>query len=93
MVSEARLRPNLLAEAGDVLIAGTYRSFAEWLSQQSGREVSEARSTVISTLAIGSLFSTCFVNRVLGITSADIDDDVARVSVGGYGDGDAWSMS
>jgi AcrR family transcriptional regulator len=75
LVTESRLRPSLLAEAGDALVTGTYRSFAEWLKQEATLDLDEASAFMIATLTLGSLFSTRFVSGVLGIGGASIEDD------------------
>jgi AcrR family transcriptional regulator len=75
LMAEARLRPTLLTDAMDLLISGTYRSFAEWLNTATGNEINAERATMISTLSLGSLLANRLVSRVLGLDSISVEDD------------------
>jgi AcrR family transcriptional regulator len=75
LVSERRQWPHLLSKAVDQLIASTYQSFADWLSQVAGSDLSEDRATTIATLALGSLLSSRLLRNVIGIEGLSVADD------------------
>jgi AcrR family transcriptional regulator len=75
LVSERRQWPQLLSKAVDELIASTYQSFADWLCQVAGSDLSKQRATMIATLALGSLLSSRLLRNVIGVEALSIDDE------------------
>jgi hypothetical protein len=75
LVSERRQWPQLLSKAVDELIASTYQSFADWLRQVAGPDLSGERATTIANLALGSLLSSRLLRNVIGVEVLSIDDE------------------
>lgn len=73
LASEARRQPDLLTDAVDQLLNGTYDSFGEWLSRETGIDRERLRGTVF--LGLGSLLSSRLVRDVLGSEDLVPDDD------------------
>jgi AcrR family transcriptional regulator len=79
LVSEARLRSNLFNGAMELLISGTYRSFAEWLQSEVSQALSDDQALTIASLALGSLLATRLVDKVLGLR-LPVPDDALTVT-------------
>jgi AcrR family transcriptional regulator len=75
LVSEGRRRPDLLTEAADQLISSTYQSFADWLRQTVGAELTAERAQTIATIAMGALVSGRILRHVMVIEPAVTDDE------------------
>jgi AcrR family transcriptional regulator len=73
LASEARRRPDLLTEAVDHLVASTYSSFAEWLSQETGRPPGELQA--VAQLALGALLASRLTADVFGCSTGVVDDE------------------
>jgi hypothetical protein len=73
LASDARRRPDLLTDAVQHLIASTFSSFAEWLSEEAGRPVEDMEA--IAQLSLGSLLATRLTGEVLGCRLPDVDDE------------------
>jgi AcrR family transcriptional regulator len=81
LVSEARRRPDLLADAVETVISSTYQGFADWLGQAAGPTLSPERALTISTLAMGALLSDRILRNVMGVGSSLGADDAALIPV------------
>jgi hypothetical protein len=81
LVSEARRRPDLLADAVETLISSTYQGFADWLSQSAGSALSSERAMTIATLAMGALLSDRILRNVMGVGSNRGVDDATMIPV------------
>jgi AcrR family transcriptional regulator len=75
LVTETRRRPELLTDAVEQLIASTFHSFAEWLRQAAGPQLSKERALTVATLALGSLLSSRLLRNVVGVEALAVDDD------------------
>jgi AcrR family transcriptional regulator len=75
LVSETRRRPELLTEAAEQLIASTFHSFADWLRQAAGPQLTEERAMTVATLALGSLLSSRLLRNVVGVEALAVDDE------------------
>jgi AcrR family transcriptional regulator len=75
LVSERRQWPQLLSKAVDELIASTYQTFADWLRQVVGADLSAERATTVANLALGSLLSSRLLRNVIGVEALSIDDE------------------
>ena len=73
LASEARRQPDLLTDAVDQLLRGTYESFAEWLAGEASIEPAMLRG--IAFLGLGSLLSSRLTRDVLGTEGLVPDDD------------------
>ena len=73
LASEARRRPDLLTDAVEHLVAATFGSFAEWLSDETGRPLDEVQP--IAQLALGSLLSSRLTREVLGCSLPPVGDE------------------
>lgn len=76
LVTEARQRPELLANAVDKMISSSYAEFAAWLRERATSELSAEQANAIATLGLGTLLSTRLTSTVLGVTGFAVDDDV-----------------
>jgi AcrR family transcriptional regulator len=75
LMTETRRRPELLTGAADQLIASTFQSFADWLCQATGPELSAERALTVANLALGSLLSSRLLRNVVGVEALEVDDD------------------
>jgi AcrR family transcriptional regulator len=75
LVTETRSRPKLLTAAAEQLIASTFHSFAEWLRQAAGPELSEERAVTVATLALGSLLASRLLRNVVGVEGLAMEDE------------------
>jgi AcrR family transcriptional regulator len=75
LVTETRRRPELLTDAADQLIASTFQSFADWLRQAAGPELSADRALTVANLSLGSLLSSRLLRNVVGVEALEVDDD------------------
>lgn len=73
LASEARRQPDLLTDAVDQLLRGTYESFGEWLADEAS--VDPERLKAIAFLGLGSLLSSRLTRDVLGTASLVPDDE------------------
>lgn len=73
LASDARHRPDLLADAVDHLVASTFSSFAEWLSQETGRPVENLQP--LAQLALGALLASRLTVDVFGYSPPMNDDE------------------
>jgi AcrR family transcriptional regulator len=73
LASEARRRPDLLTEAVEHLVASTYESFAEWLSNETGQPAEQLQAAV--HLALGALLATRLTRDVFGFPLTPPDND------------------
>jgi AcrR family transcriptional regulator len=76
LVTEARQRPELLANAVDKMISSSYAEFAGWLRERATSELTAEQANAIATLGLGALLSSRLTSTVLGVTGFAVDDDV-----------------
>lgn len=75
LLTEARQRPDLLGDAVERLIRGTFREFAEWLRHGTGGEL-PGDADAIAAVALGGLAYFCAAEALLDQPPVDTDDDL-----------------
>lgn len=78
LFSEARRRPELVADAVTTLVASTYTEFEAWLVEDWAVPADRARN--VSAVALGSLFSQRLLKTVFPAGPGGLDDDAFVVA-------------
>ncbi len=81
LASEARNRPQLLADAVEQLIGSSLTGFAGWIREHSEGQRTEDEARAIAALGLGSLLSTRLLGDVLGVQLAVGDEALVRAWV------------
>lgn len=75
LLTEARNRPELLADANERLVGATLHGFAAWLVARSENELSPERAEALASLTLGGLISTRLLSGTLALAST-VDDEL-----------------
>jgi len=74
LASEARNRPQLLAQAVEQLVDSTFTGFAAWITERAEPPTDPEKASAIAAVGLGSLFNSRLLSQVLGVR-APVDDE------------------
>jgi hypothetical protein len=81
LASEARNRPQLLAQAVEQLIDATFAGFAAWITERADPPIATQTAAAIASVGLGSLFSSRLLQHVLGVPAQVNDEQLVNAWV------------
>lgn len=75
VIAEGRRQPDLLAAASHQLVALTYESFAEWLTEMTDGKLAGEQCRATATVGLGALLASRLTKDVLDTEGLEVADE------------------